>query len=72
MCEEFHCLPSEAYREAQRLPVDLLETILAFRAYARAKAAYDREGLPPNARPAHPLADVVQRLAFALVQEPAP
>lgn len=66
LCEEFHCLPSAAWREWQALPAGFLETILEFRAYARAKAAYDARGQKTYEPP---LTDLVLEHDFALVQE---
>lgn len=66
LCEEFHCLPSAAWREWRRLPAGMLERILAVRAYARTKAAYDARG-----RGSHdpPLMLTVREIDFELVQE---
>lgn len=41
MCEEFHCLPSAAYREWLTAPAGLLDDILDMRAYAALKREYD-------------------------------
>lgn len=41
VCEEFHCLPSQAVRELEHGDAPLLFTILELRAYARAKAELD-------------------------------
>jgi hypothetical protein len=65
ICEEFHCLPSAAWREWRNLPAGFLETILDDRAYARAKATYDAKGQ----RYEPPLTDLVTEHDFALVQE---
>jgi hypothetical protein len=59
-------LPSAAVREWQALPAGFLETILDYRAYARAKAAYDARGQRTHEPP---LTDLVLEHDFALVQE---
>ena len=66
ICEEFHCLPSAAWREWLSLPVGFIETILDYRAYSHAKARYDAHG-----RTKHdpPMTDLVVEHDFALVQE---
>lgn len=66
LCEEFHCLPSQALREVMRAPAGLLETIIEFRQYARAKAAYDAQGMDPAASP---LMTLVRDHDFAIVRE---
>ncbi len=69
ICEEFACLPSAAWREYLRLPAGTLETIIEYRQYARAKAAYDARGrLPADETP---LEALVKDHAFALVRERA-
>jgi len=65
ICQEFHCLPSAAVREWDALPAGFLETILEYRAYAYAKAAYDAKGQ----RNDPPLTDMVTEHDFALVRE---
>jgi hypothetical protein len=42
VCEEFHCLPSQAVRELENDPERLALKILPLRAYAKAKEIYDR------------------------------
>jgi hypothetical protein len=66
ICEEFHCLPSAAWREYLQLPAGLLETILEFRAYGRAKAIYDARGQRTHDPP---LTDLVVEHDFAIVNE---
>ena len=41
VCEEFHCLPSEAAREIMEDPAQMAFDIMELRAYARAKEALD-------------------------------
>jgi hypothetical protein len=65
ICQEFSCLPSAAWREWLSLPAGFLETILEYRAYARAKATYDAKGQ----RHDPPLTELVIEHDFALVQE---
>lgn len=66
MCEEFHCLPSAAWREYLDSPAGWIETILDYRLYGRAKAAYDARG---QKRHDPPLTDLVTEHAFTLVTE---
>lgn len=66
LCEEFHCLPSQAWREWRRLPAGMLDRILAVRAYARMKAVYDARGRG-TADP--PLMQLVKDIDFQLVAE---
>jgi len=42
LCEEYHCRPSQAWREWVEAPVGFLEELIEARAYAQAKATYDR------------------------------
>jgi hypothetical protein len=39
LCDEFHCLPSQAWAELQRLPVGFLQQVIEYRRYAAAYAA---------------------------------
>ena len=66
LCEEFHCLPSAAWREWRRLPAGMLERILSVRAYARMKATYDARG---RGTVDPPLLLTVREIDFQLVQE---
>jgi hypothetical protein len=62
-CEEFHCLPSAAYREWRQAPVGLLETILEMREYVRVKRIYD-SAPSAAALPDSPLLDLVRTFDF--------
>lgn len=64
LCEEFHCLPSQALREWLRVPAGLLESIIEMRAYAGAKARYEFD---PKATGG--LAQLVKELEFELAAE---
>lgn len=68
LCEEFHCLPSQALREWWAAPVGLLETILEYRAFAAAKAIVDAadrlEDIPQT-----PMTTLVQEVEFALAKQ---
>lgn len=70
VCEEFHCLPSEAERELDQ-NLEVVMDVLFARNYARAKAAYDdAEGLKPDARRkllADPMVRIVRETEFAIV-----
>lgn len=66
LCEEFHCLPSAAYAETQRLPAGLLEEILEARAFATAKSLLDYAPDPkkvPNTPMVQLVKDVMQDAA---------
>lgn len=63
LCEEFHCLPSAAWREWLALPAGTLETIIEYRIYAAAYAAYRQH---PKATGA--MVDQVRAIESALVQ----
>jgi hypothetical protein len=65
ICEEFHCLPSAAWREWLTLPAGFIETILEYRAYSRAKAAYDRRA---GGSDDSPFTDLVIEHDFQLFQ----
>jgi hypothetical protein len=73
ICEEFGCVPSEAYREWVDTPTGMVEDILGYRAYAKAKAAYDQKAqMSPEQRSrimAEPLVQEVREIEFALMQE---
>lgn len=43
VCEEFHCLPSQAVRELETDPSRLALTIMALRSYRRTLDALDRQ-----------------------------
>ena len=64
LCEEFHCLPSQALAEWERAPCGLLETIIEMRAFAAMKAALDRAETLKE-RPTGRLADLVADIEFA-------
>lgn len=71
-CEEFHCLPSQAYAEWQRLPVGFLETMLLYRNFVNVKQMYEHAGddvdavksLPPS-----DMLDLVKEIEFDAVME---
>jgi hypothetical protein len=72
LCEEFQCRPSEMVAELRRSPVGLLETIVEYRAYARAKAIYERACETARSRadvPRGDLFDDVAAIEFELVNE---
>lgn len=66
LCEEFHCLPSVAYREWLEAPAGLLETIIEYRAYRQAKAAFETS---PKTAGDSPLVQLAKEITFDLVQE---
>lgn len=69
LCEEFHCRPSDAYREWLRAPAGLLEDIIEARMYARAKHIYDDAHAHGRRAPSSPLFDMVQEIEFDLARE---
>ncbi len=68
LCEEFHCLPSEAWEEMRRHPDGWLETLIEARAYTRAKAVVDSAKKPEDI-PREPIYGLVREIEFALVRE---
>lgn len=58
VCEEFHCLPSQAVRELMNDPANLALDIMEFRAYARAKELLDNAKRPEDV-PNSPLIEQV-------------
>lgn len=64
LCDEFHCLPSQAVHE----PFDLCLRILEYRAYARAKHLVEQsrsfEDLPDD-----PMVALVQEIQFDIARE---
>ncbi len=68
ICEEFNCLPSEAIREARRLPAGMLEEIIEARHYAVAKGIVDR-ATPESPPPDDPLCDLAKVILAELIHE---
>lgn len=68
LCEEFHCLPSEAYAETQRLPAGLLEEIVEARSFARAKSLLD-SARDPTKVPNTPIVQLVKDVMQDAAQE---
>lgn len=68
LCEEFHCLPSQAWREMQDVPTDALIEILEARAYAQAKGQYDAAKNKQDV-PQTPMVQLVKRIDFELATE---
>lgn len=64
VCHEFHCLPSQAIREIERMPVGFLEDVIAVRRFVEAVHANQRDPEGSNATP-------MRRLALALEAETA-
>lgn len=71
LCEEFGCLPSEAFREWLRSPVGFLEDVIETRAYRQAKAMTDAADTPEAAKrlPTTPLFRLVQEIDRDLAAE---
>jgi len=70
VCEEFHCLPSQAARELARTPVGFVQRILKARVFAQAKAMYDaahEQGHEAAQRlPRTPIFDLVKTIDFEI------
>lgn len=47
ICEEYHCLPSQAIQELWKGPSQLVLDIMELRAYAQAKSLVERGGELP-------------------------
>jgi hypothetical protein len=68
VCEEFHCLPSQAVRELEQDPDRLALNILSLRDYARAKRVYDST-TDSSKLPESPVMSEVMVNDFALHRE---
>ncbi len=68
VCEEFHCLPSQAIRELENDSEWVTTTVMSMRAFARAKHIYEnaksQADVPQNA-----MTDLVQEIEFEGVRE---
>lgn len=65
VCEEFHCLPSEAARELDRCEA-LVFAVLEMRTYAQTKQAIDDAEASDGQRdaPKGPMADMVYEIEY--------
>lgn len=68
MCEEFHCLPSEALSELEVTPWGMVADIISCRAYARAKNVVDNAQSEQDV-PDDPMVDMVFRIQADIVRE---
>lgn len=68
ICEEFHCLPSEALRELEEGPLGLALDIIWLRAYAEAKQRIDAATSEDDV-PRTPLTDMVFQIQAELIRE---
>lgn len=68
ICEEFHCLPSQALIEWQDAPCGLLEDIIEARAFAAAKQVVDSTADAKHL-PDSPMVALVQQIEFAVAAE---
>ncbi len=68
VCEEFHCLPSQAIEEMEAAPLNLVFDIIALRAYAETKHRIDTaksdSDLPRSA-----LVDTVIEIQAEIIEE---
>lgn len=68
VCEEFHCLPSEALKELRRAPEGLVEDIVEARAFAATwrvwSEAKEKKSVPPS-----PMLDLVIEIEMTVRQE---
>ena len=71
VCEEFHCLPSQAIRELEHDPEQLAVSIMRLRAFQRAKQLYDAADTPEARKrlPDSPLIELVQEIESRLAHE---
>jgi hypothetical protein len=67
VCEEFHCLPSEAIEAIEDDVGGLLFTIIELRSYARAKEDY--ENTPMDKRKKSYMMDKVSEIKTAIAKE---
>ena len=68
VCDEFHCLPSDAEREARRQPVGWLDEIIEARHYAECHHIWTRARSKQDV-PDSPLMACVKEIEFELVNE---
>jgi len=68
LCEEFHCLPSQAWREYQNLPSGIIEEILEARQYVSVRNAYE-QATDTAKLPQSEMLDLVREIDFSLAQE---
>jgi hypothetical protein len=69
-CEEFHCTPTVAMAELDRLPMGLVDTILLLRGYASAKRDLEAAKERGDKKSANdPRFDVVNDIHFAMAEE---
>ena len=67
VCDEFHCVPSQAIRELERDP-ELVFEVMELRAYAQTKEQMDRAENQSDV-PTGPMADLVGDIEVALFHE---
>ena len=68
ICEEFHCLPSEAMREWRTSPAGFLEDVMEARAYAQAWAMVDGAKSAKDI-PSSPLTDLAITIRRELAED---
>lgn len=68
LCEEFHCLPSEAFREWLTVPADFLEHVIEARHFAKAKATFDAAEKPSDL-PKSEAIDLVKMIELEVKRE---
>lgn len=66
LCEEFHCLPSEAWEELMRVPVGTLEQVIEYRAFA---AAFWARRHQQNPKEKSEMWQMVERIEHELAAE---
>jgi len=67
ICEEFHCLPTEAVKELLDDPLNMALEIMELRAYARAKEVLDN-AKSKNDVPSSPMVDMVMEIQAELAK----
>jgi hypothetical protein len=66
LCEEFHCLPSQAWAELQRLPSGFLQQVLEYRRYV---AAYFANEADPKGWQSSAMRTLAMEIEHALAAE---
>ena len=68
ICEEFHCLPSQAFCEVRRVPAGWLDEILEARHFASAYHLWTTARRKSDV-PKSEMVDLVKQIEFGLVQD---
>lgn len=66
LCAEFHCLPSQAWAELQRLPEGFLQQVIEYRRYAE---AYFANQADPKGWQDSEMRTLAQQIEFEMIAE---